>query len=277
MIRFNHKYYHLILLFLATAGLTACSKDKPASQGTNFNLLLKLETRDGGTNRKVINEYSYSPGNILNKVVSTYYNYPASPDQLTQLFYCQTGGRLDSIITTGTASGQVMYSSRSVFYYGNNGQLDVSKSSALTSPATYQYDSSVYLYNGNILQKRTDYRHYGNGIYNKICEAEFSFAGVSNPDKVIFKWTSPVKADTLRFQYDNKPNPIPAGSILQFYWAPLFYNYIQPVNNLVASGGTPENEVRYTDYQFSNNQKPLYRKALLGTSPSFIEYFYYYD
>ncbi|MBL0357864.1 MAG: hypothetical protein IPP72_13695 [Chitinophagaceae bacterium] len=52
---------------------------------------------------------------------------------------------------------------------------------------------------------------------------------------------------------------------------------MQPANNILSSSGTPEIDINYTEYRFSNNQKPLYRKALHVGSPNFTEYYYYYD
>jgi hypothetical protein len=277
MLRVHRTYLALFLMILLAAGImVSCKKEKTTSQGTNFNLLLKLVSQDGGTNRKIVYDYSYGPGNVLAKMVTTYYNYPSSPDQFTQYFYRGTGGRLDSLLSLGTTHGQLTYTGRAFYFYGANGLLTMSK--AITPPtlvAGYS-DSSIYQYNGTVLQKRTDYRSFG-GPYSLLCEAEYQYTAASNPVQVVFKWVNPTPTDTLRFQYDNNPNPIPAGSITNFYWAPVFYNYSQPANNLLSISGTPENDIRYTEYRLTNNQKPLYRKALLVGSPNFVEYYYYYD
>ncbi len=277
MIRSFRRHTTLFLMILFAAGiLGSCKKEKPDSQGTNFNVLLKLVSQDGGTNRKIVYDYTYGPGNILSKMVTTYYNYSSTPDQFTQYFYRGTGGRLDSVVSFGTTRGQLTYIARSFFSYGANGLLTMSKVITPPTLTAGQTDSSIYQYSGTVLQKRTDYRSYG-GPYNLVCEAEYQFTAASNPGEVVFKWVNPTPTDTLRFQYDNNPNPIPAGSMTNFYWAPVFYNYAQPANNLLSVRGTSENDILYTAYQLSNNQKPLYRKALVAGSPNFTEYYYYYD
>ena len=265
-----------LVLLLAAGIMVSCKKEKPASQGTNFNVLLKLVSQDGGTNRKIVYDYTYGPGNVLSKMVTTYYNYSSSPDQFTHYFYRGTGGRLDSLRSLGTTNGQLTYTGRAFFYYGANGLLTMSKSITPPTLAAGYEDSSVYQYNGTVLQKRTDNRSFG-GPYSLLCEAQYQYTTSSNPGQVIFRWVNPTPTDTLRFQYDNNPNPIPAGPVTNFYWVPVYYNYMQPANNILSSSGSPEIDINYTDYRFSNNQKPLYRKALHVGSPNFTEYYYYYD
>ncbi|MBL0357865.1 MAG: hypothetical protein IPP72_13700 [Chitinophagaceae bacterium] len=60
---------------------------------------------------------------------------------------------LDSLISYGTTNGQLTYTGRAFFYYGANGLLTMSKSITPPTLAAGYEDSSVYQYNGTVLQK----------------------------------------------------------------------------------------------------------------------------
>jgi|GEM_PF-7086256 len=263
----------LITPFLLLIGLNACKKESTnnTSQGTTYNHLLKTVAKFSPTNQ-IVTSYSYDANNRLAeiKIISS------ATDQYTEKFFRDGSGKLDSIVAGGSSDG-IVSNSVSSFFYDAGGKLNLSFSRFHSSGSQDRKDSSVYLYTGNLLQKRTDYRSFdGGNTYNLLTEVSFEFDAAGNVTRSVFDWAvSPNTTDTLIFQYDNKPNPVPRADGY-FYWAPVFYNDYKMQNNLLKISSNNTNQRSVYEYGYAPNNKPLYRKQ---TDPADFVYetVYYYD
>jgi len=261
----------LLAVLFFTVTLSACNKQKdPDSleQGKNFNLLLKTITKDK-SNNSVISEYSYNSNQQVSEIITDYAYSASAPVHQTQTFYRNKTGRLDSILFQGKTDGILNVTEKTYFTYDAGGMLILS----MKGP-----DSSIYMYSGNILQRRIDYQKKYTGSYELLRQVNYEFDAAGNISKCIFQWTSNTSIDSFIFQYDNKINPIPAERLL-FYFADVFYNDYNPTNNLtrVTNHGYGTN---YFDYKYTPGNKPLYCKSQdIGTTdPAFFaETNYYYD
>lgn len=272
------KLLSLSIAFLLLMALNACKKETSinnSDQGVTYNHLVKTIAKlNPATGKEIITEYQYNSNNLLS-LIKTTDNTSGSSQQYTETFFRNGAGKLDSIVYAG--NGTTAYSSKTWFYYDGSGQLIISKYEFSEAGNLSRKDSSVYEYNGTMLNKRTDYRSFNGGSsYSLLTEANFEFDGAGNVSKSIFDWAvNPNTTDTLFFQYDNKANPVPKVDGF-FYWAPIFYNDYKMQNNLLQISSNNIDERSSYEYGYAPNNKPLYRKQ---TDPAnFIyETFYYYD
>jgi hypothetical protein len=270
------KTLYLTGLILFLFSLTACKKhndiqNPQISQGTNFNLLLKTATKVNTTGGQLVNEYNYNSAGRLSSIKTTE-NYTADTQENVETFYRNSAGRLDSIVFSGKTKGVVSFTAKTVFIYDLTGRIILS-----TYNSTPFKDSSLYSYAGSVLQTRDDYRSLDGGLtYNLLRRAANEFDASGNLTKSVFKWTTPVSTDTLSFQYDNKINPVPHLTGF-FYWAPFFYDDYKPINNLTQTIAKNVDSYSFFDYNYTLNNKPLYRKEKVTGGSNFTETYYYYD
>jgi len=242
------------------------------SQGTNFNLLLKTITSDNVGDEQKIVEYSYDANQRVSQITSRYAHTVTHPAVMTGNFYRNDTGRLDSIVWISKTNGTLDYRDKVYFSYDGSGKLILSRDRYQSSPFP---DSSVYIYSGNILQKRMDYRISVNGSYSLVLQVTYEFDPADNVTQALFKWTN-TSSDTLHFQYDDKVNPLPGGPII-FYLAAVYYNDYRSTNNLTQVLARDVSSFNYSDYKYTSNNKPLYRKEYEIGNSYIAETYYYYD
>lgn len=266
------KSLSLITTLLLLAGLSACKKESTnISQGTTYNHLLKTVAKFSPTN-EIVTNYSYDANNRLSEIKTV----GSATYQYTEKLFRDVSGKLDSISATGI-SDDIASNSTTRFLYDAGGKLYLSLSSFHSSGSQDRTDSSVYLYVGSQLQKRTDYRSFdGGNTYGLLTEVNFEFDAAGNITRSIFNWAvSPNTTDTLVFQYDNKPNPVPKIDGF-FYWAPIFYNDYKMQNNLLKISSNNADQQSAYEYGYAPNNKPLSRRQT--DSANFVyETLYYYD
>lgn len=266
------------ILTLLAAGF-ACKKDsdQAESQGTRFDLLQKTVTTYSYSSRKTTVNYSYNTSRQLVKIdIADNDPLIASVSQ-TETFVRNASGQLDTSRFESYTNSALTYRTNTVYTYDAGGKLllSVQQTPMATMPYT---DSCLYIYSGNILQQRKDYRRFdGTGPYDLLRTANFQFDGQGNLSRTIFTWTTHPIPDTATFQYDNKVNALPVDRLV-FYWAPLFYNDYKPVNNPLQAVNAKGDFPSYNyEYRYTGNSKPLYRKMKIINSSEFTETLYYYD
>lgn len=264
----------LFLLFI----LSACKKNEQAiiSQGTHFNLLLKTVSKLNILGGEVIKEYSYNTNNQLIQI-RTNSNIPSNPpEDQSEIFYRNSSGQLDSISYSVQSNNFISLQTKTIFVYNPSGKIILSscKSSQLTT--TFK-DSSIYLYSGNILQNRKDYRSFDEGLhFSLLRQANFIFDANQNLSKCIYEWFSNLSVDTLTFMYDAMQNPVPKWNA-SFYWGPIFYDDFHPAHNFTSISSNNLGSNLFLNYQYGINQKPLYLKQIQPGGLDDAEIYFYYD
>src|SRR5436190_16673021 len=243
-----------IFLCILLSGFFACKKESEMatqgleSQGTNFNLLLKTITSDNAGDEQKIVEYSYDANQRVSQITTRYAPAVTHLAVLTENLYRNDTGRLDSIVWISNINGTLNYRDKTYFSYDGSGRLILSRAHDQSSPFP---DSSVYIYSGNILQKRMDYRISNNGSYSLVLQVTYEFDPVDNMTQAIFEWTY-APSDTLHFRYDDKVNPLPGGPVM-FYLAAVYYNDYRSTNNLTQLLVRDVSSVNYSDYKYTSN------------------------
>ena len=263
----------IFLTLVIACGFLSCDKEPPAeSQGTNFNLLLKTVTKSSFSSLEWTVNFTYNNSNQLTGTRTSYLN-PSGTEQQTETFYRNISGRLDSCMNTSSGGG-TSYITRTYLTYDGTGKLI--KSIQTREGGNQFKDSSLYIYSGNTLQERNDYRSISGGAYFLLRRGFYTFDGAGNLTQAIFQWPIGNIVDTARFEYDSKINPIPLDRLI-FAWAPLFYSDYKPLNNptvLLTNAAESFNN----EYTYTPNNKPLYRKSrVIGAANAFYETWYYYD
>lgn len=257
--------------------IVSCKKEnEPAPpQGVNYNQLLKTVTTSNYTNQKITTVYSY---NTAGKVISIVTTGEGSGVGIgiftnTEVLTRNAAGLPENIEFTSVSSGNTTRIT-------TQNSFDVSGKTirtiqVITGPQQTR-DSAVYIYSGNLLQQRPEYRSINNGPYALLVTANFQYTGTGNLDKAIFTWTTHPGNDTLSFTYDDKVNSIPFARADAFYWSELFYDDYKQANNIVRFENPGLNS--YTsEFRYSSNSKPLYRKKSFPGTSNYDETYYYYD
>lgn len=151
------KTLYLLAIALVLISSSACKKsnntrNEPESQGQKFNLLLKTVTKINNTGREIVTEYIYNAAGQLSEVKMTN-NISANKSETVETFYRNAAGRTDSIAYSSKINGVVSIITKTIFKYDFGGKLIFSlhSSNNYTNPPTK--DSSVYDYDGAVLQK----------------------------------------------------------------------------------------------------------------------------
>lgn len=264
-----------IFFIIVISGLFfSCGKEPPEeSQGTNFNLLLKTVTRNNVNSAEWTLHFTYGSSGQLMATKTDYTNLSSGEQEQTETFYRNGSGRLDSTVFVSIGSGATL-KTNNYFTYDAGGKLILSKQ---YNPAVNQTkDSSLYIYAGNVLQRRDDYRSFNGGSFTLLRRGFYTFDASGNVIQTIFQWPMSNIVDTARFEYDTKVNPLPVDRLL-FYWAPFFYADYRPLNNPTLQF-TNAAESYSHEYSYTSNNKPLYRKSkVINSTNAFYETWYYYD
>lgn len=264
----------IFLVLLVSGGFISCDKEPVGeSQGTNFNLLLKTITKNNFNTGHATTHFTYNNNNQLIALKYSH-DYPSSAEEQTENFYRNNTGRLDSIVF-GTISNGYPVTIKTFFTYDGLGKLvkSIQKNLAGTNLTT---DSSIYVYSGNSLLQRIDYRSFNGGPFSLLRQGYYSFDGTGNLIRMIFQWPQSNIIDTARLEYDTKINPIPLDRLLG-HWAPFFYDDYKPVNNPTLFL-TEISESFSNEYTYAPNNKPLYRKSkVIGSANAYYETWFYYD
>ena len=259
-------------------GFISCKKETDAnSQGANFNLLVKTVTKYNQNNAVATSSFTYNTAGLLIQGQYDYTDNSNNSGANTEKFYRNNQGRLDSITLFATGTGSIPLLTITHFYYDIVNKLILS---ICIDPIGGQptRDSSVYRYSGAVLQKRTDYRSFNGAAYFLLRNVAYQFDLAGNLLTAVFDWTTNPNIETLSFEYDSKPNPLPVGGLDKslFYWAPVFYTDYKPGNNPIITNVT-EGSSYTTEYTYAANNKPLYGKSTYNGSSAFFETWFYYD
>lgn len=269
-------YVAIIILLIHSSCQKEANGDKSQSQGTNFDLLQKTITTNSFSARKTTVNYTYNANRQLVETNTTDSDPSGNSTLQTETFFRNAAGRLDSSSFVISTNGIVDYRTQTNYTYDVSGKLILSSQNVTLVSQPYK-DSSVYTYTGNALQQRKDYRSFSGGAYNLLRDAAYQFDASGNLTQTIFQWTTHPGPDTANFQYDSKVNALPVDRLV-FYWAPLFYDDYKPSNNLKQAVNVKTDYPSYNyDYQYTINNKPLYRKTIEMGSAIFYETLYYYD
>lgn len=268
---------HALFLFSGVVTilfLSSCQQenDTPAeSQGTLYSNLLRTVTTSNYTGLKTTVNYNYNSSGKLTEIISEGINGGSANFLNRETFFRNASGQLDSALLAANSNGTgAIITTKN--YFDGSGKIILSIQNGSTTGAR---DSCVYTYAGNILQQRTDYRSLNGGTYSLLRTGNYVFDAAGNLTRSVFSWTTHPGNDTLRFSYDSKVNPLPLDR-LTFYWAPLFYGDYSPANN-ISQASNPSNSTYTTEYRYSANNKPVYRKTLYTGTGNYDETYYYYD
>ncbi|MEQ1678168.1 MAG: hypothetical protein ABL876_15790 [Chitinophagaceae bacterium] len=264
------------ILFILPSCQKEAKGDEDQSRGTNFGLLQKTVATYSYSTRKTTVNYTYNANRQLVETKTTDSDPSGNNTLQTETFFRDAAGRLDSSSFVNSSNGVIDYRSQTFYTYDVSGKLILSFQNVTIVSQPYK-DSSVYTYAGNTLQQRKDYRSFSGGAYNLLRDAAYQFDASGNLTQTIFHWTTHPGPDTANFQYDNKVNALPVDRLV-FYWAPLFYDDYKPSNNLKRAVNAKIDFPSYNyEYQYTINNKPLYRKTIEMGSAIFYETLYYYD
>jgi hypothetical protein len=274
----KNKIIFITLTAIYYFSFTSCKKEAADnSQAANVNLLVKTVTKYNQNNAVATSNFTYNPNGQLTRHMYNYSDNSNNSGANTETFYRNNQGRLDSTTLFATGTGSAALSTATHFYYDNAGKVVLSIS---IDPIGGQptRDSSVYLYSGSVLQKRTDYRSFNGAAYFLLRDITYQFDISGNLLTAVFAWTTHTDIQTISFLYDNKVNSLPVlpvdGSV--FLWAPVFYSDYKPGNNPIMAN-VPNGSSYTTEYTYTANNKPLYSKSTYTGSSSFFETWFYYD
>lgn len=273
------KYFFSVLLLTC---MLSCKKENSGTedevQGVNFNLLIKTILRSPDNSAEIITIYDYnSSGELIETSYFSRTNGISSPQKTIEAFY-RSFSKIDSVILLNTDMGTVTYKGKTLFTYDGTGKI--SKSIYISTPgyspgSQLAKDSSLYLYNGNQLVQRTDYRSHDNNPYILLRTLNYSYDAAGNLTLLRPVWTTNPSIDSVKFTFDNKPNSAPVERRI-YFWAPCFYNDYRFINNPTSKTAINSESFTY-HYRYTSNNKPLYRKEKKVGSPAYGELYYFYD
>jgi hypothetical protein len=273
---------NLYIISFILAAIVSCSeKDilpEEESQGTSFNLLLKTVLKSPDNSAEIITTYEYnSTGQLIETSNVSQTNGVSSPQKTVTAYY-RTSSRIDSVVDVTTDTGIIKYKGRSFFRYDFAGKITNSvfiRVPGYSVNSQMGKDSSIYLYNGNQLIQRTDYRSDDNGPYTIIRDLFYTYDAAGNLVMLRSDYTNSSVDDIIQFTFDNKTNPVPVERSISL-WTPAFYHDYRFVNNALSKTAQTEDSYTY-EYRYTSNNKPLYRKEKKVNSPAYGELYYYYD
>lgn len=256
--------------------LWSCTKDKKSvqseNQGKNYDNLLKTITTDKASGVQRTVRYNYSAGGRVSNITTETVG-ASGTTSTAENFFRNNAGQLDSVGWQEITNGAMTATSAIYFSYNSGGQLITSRDVTENS----LFDSSVYLYSGNTLMQRLDYRNTSTNSLNLFLQVDYTFDANGNLTQGIFQqFGSFAHTDTISFHYDDKTNPVPGGPNV-FYLYPIYYNDYRSNNNLTRFFSPDVESYDYSGYTYSPNNKPLYRKETPIGDTRFAETYYYYD
>ncbi|MCX6319652.1 MAG: hypothetical protein NTW29_20405 [Bacteroidetes bacterium] len=269
--------FAIVSILLAGFVLVSCKKENDAPeepQGVNFNQLLKTVTTSNYTNQKITTEYGYNAsGKVISITTTGSTNGGVGNFTNTEIITRNAQGLPETIeFTSISASGTTRISTRNKF--DGTGKT-IGTIQVITGPQQTR-DSALYVYSGNQLVQRPEYRSINNGPYSLLVTSQFQYTGSGSLDKAIFAWTTHPGIDTLSFNYDDKVNSLPFTRADAFYFAELFYDDYKSANNITRYNN-PSISSYTSEFRYSANNKPLYRKKSFPGTANFDETLYYYD
>lgn len=268
-------FYCAVLSLLTCIVFSSCKKENETTepQGVNYNQLLKTVTTSNYTSEKTTTVYAYNAAGKVTSIITNGDNGGVGNFTNTELLTRNALGLPENIEFTAVSGGSTTRVSTQNTFDGAGKTIRTIQ--VITGPQQTR-DSALYIYSGNLLVQRPEYRSINGGPYSLLVTASFQYTGSGNLDKAIFAWTTHPGNDTLSFSYDDKINSLPFARADVFYWSELFYDDYKQANNIIRFDNPNVNSY-INEFRYSANNKPLYRKRSYPGTTSFDETYYYYD